>query len=380
MAASQPLKAAPTAYGGPAVAYGDTRYFVVWSDSRAGELYGSPVAQDGTMLKPGGVRLNPSDLDVQEVAIAFNGTHFFVVWQTAADGVFGVRVTPDGTVDGPVFTVLYTGEALGKVAIACSEALCLVATTIEGDAETVIYFERVTKDGTVLPTGNQRTVSPGYNYARQPAVSWDNTDKEFLVVWTDERGGEATPDIYGNRVTEAGVVLDGKGFAISKAAGAQETPDVVWTGRRFQVVWADGRSGGTDIYGARVRRNGTVDDPNGLPISTAPGRQTTPRLAHHNSKSLVVWDDMSSGAHRIRGARWGEDGDVWDPFGFTISSGDQPAEFLPAVAYGANRFLTAFAAGATTAPGFPHFMLGARVTHEATVKDSPALVFTKSRH
>lgn len=360
----------------PAVAYGNTRYFVVWSDVRDGGLYGTPVAQDGTALNPGGVRLNPGDRDVLDVAIAFNGTHFFVVWQTASDGVFGVRVTPDGTVVGPVFTVISTGEAFGNVAIACSEAVCLVATTIEGDQETVIYTQRVAKDGTVLPPEDSEALSPAFNYTGEPAVAWDNTDREFLVVWTDARGGEDTPDIYGNRVTEAGVVLDGDGFPISKASGSQLTPDVAWSGRRFEVVWSDNRLGGADIYGAQVRADGTVDTPGGVPISTAPGEQTTPRLAHHNSKSLVVWDDTSSGAHRIRGARWGELGDVWDPSGFTISSGDQPAEYFPAVAYGANRFLTVYAAGVGTNASVPHLVLGARVNHAATVLDSPALRFT----
>ncbi|RKG71210.1 hypothetical protein D7V80_02335 [Corallococcus sp. CA054B] len=83
-----------------------------------------------------------------------------------------------------------------------------------------------------------------------PDASAFNSPEAF--DWSDERGGGAgREDTYGNRVTEAGSVLDGDGFPISEAAGAQVTPDVVWTGRRFQVVWADGRSGAADIYGAR---------------------------------------------------------------------------------------------------------------------------------
>ena len=172
------------------------------------------------------------------------------------------------------------------------------------------------------------------------------------------------------------MILDGEGFPISQAAGAQRTPDVAWSGRRFHVVWSDTRNGAADIFGARVCGKGTVDDPEGIAISTASGEQTEPRVAHHGSKSLVVWSDTRGGSHRIWGARLGEDGDVWDAAGFAISSGDRPEEYLPAVASGADRFFTAYA-GADGVLGYePHFILGTRVTHQAEVKDSPALPLT----
>ena len=368
------FKPAPLARFGPDVAFGGGKFFVVWNDIREGEVFGTRVKPDGTLLDPEGIRINIGDEPGGSPAVAYNGTHFFVVWATG-DGVRGVRVKPDGTVVGPVFNVINSDESFGPVDIACSEDICLVTFTVEGDDETVIFFTRVTKDGEVLEEAD-RSLSPGFNFARDAAVAWSSSKKLFLVVWSDDRGGEETEDIFGNRVTERGVILDGDGFRISDADGAQRTPDVAWSGRRFHVVWSDTRNGDADIFGARVRGNGEVDDEDGIHISKSSGEETTPRVAHDDSTSLVVWTDKHNGSRRIRGARLGEDGDVQDPKGFAISRGDKSEEFLPAVAAGADRFFTAFAGGDAFLFFEPHFILGTRVTQQAEVKDKPALKLT----
>ncbi|QDE89848.1 hypothetical protein BHS06_13240 [Myxococcus xanthus] len=361
---------------GPAVAYGDGKYFAVWTDVRTGGIYGTRVKPDGTVLDPGGIRINIGDENGVRPAIAFNGKYFFVVWESR-DGVDGVRVKPDGTVVGPVFRAIQTDESFGPVRVACSPKICLVTYTISGDDETVIFFTRVTKDGVVLSTAD-RTLSAFPNFAYDASSTWNNSKKEFLVVWSDEHGeGPENADIYGNRVKENGTILDGTGFPISQAEGAQSTPDVEWTGKNYQVVWSDDRNGNPDIYGTRVSGYGTVKDPDGIPISNAAGAQTEPRLAHHNDKSLVVWDDTRYGPHSVWGARWGENGDVWDPSGFPISSAGLAQQYLPDVAYGADKFFTAYAAQAVYDPSEPHYIVGTRVTHQAQVKDVPALPLTR---
>lgn len=360
---------------GPAVAYGGGKFFAAWHDVRDGGVYGTRVKPDGTVLDPDGIRLNPEAGFGGRPVIAYNGEYFFVVWESG-DGVDGVRVRPDGTVVGPVFSVIFASEASGPVGIACSDMLCMVSTAILGDDESVIYFGRVTRDGVVLEAPDP-SVSPGFNFGREPSVAWNNSRREFLIVWSDSRGGVGTEDIYGNRVREDGTILDGTGFPISTAAGAQLSPDVTWSGRRFQAVWSDSRGGDADIYGARVRPGGTVEDPLGIPISTAAGDQTTPRIAHHNSKSLVVWADTRGGTHRIWGARLGEYGDVWDPAGLPISGGEySSAEFMPDVAYGNDRFFVAYAVGDVDDPLEPHLILGKRVNHQGQVKDVPGLTLT----
>lgn len=367
----------PTALLGPKVAYGGGKFLVVWTDVREGRIYGARMKPDGTLLDPEGVRLNtrPAPSFASAPNVAYDGKDFVVVWDSG-DGVDGVRVAPDSGRPGPVFTVITSGEVAGDVGLACSRKLCLVSFSVSSDEGSDIGALRIGPDGRRLDASvlfiSRATVTG------ESAVAWNG--KEFLVVWTDSSGGLASPDIYGARVKEDGTVLE-RGFPIGAAPGMQRTPAVTWTGRRFLVVWGDER-GGTDwdVYGARVRSDGRVDDPEGIPISTVPGDQRFPGVAHHNSKSLVVWDDTRAGiSHRVWGARVTESGDVKDPDGFAISGGEYGNELRPAVAYGSDRFLVPYAASSVPdAPFTPNFILGRRVKHDTRVMDTPALVFTRS--
>ncbi|OJT18372.1 hypothetical protein BO221_40580 [Archangium sp. Cb G35] len=367
----------PTALLGPKVAYGGGKYLVVWQDVRDGGIYGARMKPDGTLLDPEGLRLNthPERDFGRNPNVAYDGKDFVVVWDSA-DGVDGTRLAPDGAGPGPVFTVISSGEVAGDVGIACSRKLCLVTFAVSSDEGSDIGGLRIGPDGSRLDEFvlfMSESVVTG-----EPAVAWNG--KEFLVVWTDSSGGVDTPDIFGARVKEDGTVLDRDGFPIGVASGAQRTPAVVWTGRRFLVVWGDMRNGTDwDIYGARVRSDRRVDDPMGIPISTASGDQRFPGVAHHNWKSLAVWDDTRAGPHRVWGARVEEDGDVRDPGGFAISGGELLNEFRPAVAYGNNQFLVPYGASSVADDPFtPNFILGRRVKHDTRVLDTPALVFTRS--
>jgi hypothetical protein len=90
-----------------------------------------------------------------------------------------------------------------------------------------------------------------------PDASFDGAN--FLVVWEDARNA-ITWDIYGARVTPGGSVLD-SGIAISPAEGDQGFPAVGFDDANFLIAWEDFRSGiDYDIYGARVTPAGVVSD------------------------------------------------------------------------------------------------------------------------
>ena len=82
------------------------------------------------------------------------------------------------------------------------------------------------------------------------------------MVWQDRRSGTDN-DIYGTGVSAGGVVQQPAGVAISTAAGDQDAPDVA-VRYDFLVVWRDRRSGtGYDVYGTRISPAGVVEDPPG---------------------------------------------------------------------------------------------------------------------
>ena len=118
----------------------------------------------------------------------------------------------------------------------------------------------------------------GASYQSRPASATDGRD--FLLVWTDLRSGR--PAIYGTRVAEDGSVLDPEGIPISDAAEWASSPSVAWTGNSYIVVWQRG------LDGCRFRRiapDGRIDDRAGNVLS---GGCQRPRVAGIGGRAVVA--------------------------------------------------------------------------------------------
>ena len=151
------------------------------------------------------------------------------------------------------------------------------------------------------------------------------------------------------------------------APGDQAFPAVAFDGTNYLVVWEDTRSGGGDIYGARVSPAGNVIDPGGVPISTAQGDQSLPAVAFDGTNYLVVWADERSGSAHIYGSRVSTSGAVLDPSGFQIENGqDVFGNWSPAVAFGSTDFLVVWM---DTSHSLFGDLYGARVSSNGVVLD-----------
>ena len=196
-----------------------------------------------------------------------------------------------------------------------------------------IYGARITKAGVVIDkTGI--VISDGKGYQGRTSVAYDGTN--FLVVWEDYRGTDV--NIYGARISKAGAVLDKSGVPISTAAGAQFAPHVSHDGTNFVVFWPDRRGGiDFDLYMARVSAAGVVLDAAGLPVALTTGDVAEPAAVFDGSNILVVWNDhRGSTGKDIYAARVTKAGVVLDTSGVAVCtvSGNQEA---PQIAFdGAN--------------------------------------------
>jgi hypothetical protein len=259
----------------PAVVFDGTGYFVVWVDARSGtnDIYGARVTADGVVLDPGGIQIT-NTLSVSESvpAIAFDGTNYFVVWSGSSGVVSGARVSTSGSVLDPTGVVLATTGTSSSPAVAFGGGSYFVAWQVNGGVTTPdIAGERVGTDGTVLDPA-PLTISNLSSSETAPQVAFNGS--KFLVVWEDQRNGSAT-DIYGARVSPGGAVLDPSGVAISTAPDLQREPQVAAneTTGEFFVVWRDDRRRGaaasaSDVFGARVTDAGVVRDPSGVSITS----------------------------------------------------------------------------------------------------------------
>ncbi len=163
-----------------------------------------------------------------------------------------------------------------------------------------IFGRRVSADGS--PIGSDFLISGPAAVANDedPAVAWNGS--EYLVVWSDQRTVSRDADIYGRRVSAAGVT-QGSDFLISGtgATAADQDPDLAWNGSEYLVVWSDQRtpSRGADIYGRRVSAAGSPQGSDRrICGSGASSNDWTPAVAWSGTDYLVVWSDSRDSASR----------------------------------------------------------------------------------
>lgn len=144
--------------------------------------------------------------------------------------------------------------------------------------------------------------------ANEPALAYNGTDGEYLVVWHEKFGDSPSGfNIYGQRVSDEGDLLGGE-IAISRASSTQQSPAVAYneTNNEYLVVWHDYRnyaSSGSDIYAQRVSGSGALLGGN-FPVSAQAANEALPGVAYNaaNNEHLVVWEAGGSSAD-IKGRR-----------------------------------------------------------------------------
>jgi MYXO-CTERM domain-containing protein len=387
-----------TGYGAsaPAIAFDGVNTTVAWpigDGVNNYSLYAARVTPQGDVLDPAGI-LVASEMDdflyIDDVTAGFDGTNTLIAWnyKTYSDEVFvphslvGARFSPDGVALDPS-GILFTQFSGSSAAVAFGDGNALVAWTEANDGAN-IAAARVSSQGAVLDSPGI-AVSKSANEQMSPAVTFDGAN--YLVVWADRRSyGDnlGYDDIYGVRVTPAGVVLDPAGIVIGAGQQWQVSPQAVFDGTNTLVVWQDYLDVPSKgelharVRGARVTPEGLVLDPTPIQLPLQPahieplgaasdgtnvlvagmngsgieavlvGKDGTTSgailvsqsgfnsaVAFGGSSYLVVWDD--SGA--VRGARLSQDGVSLDPGGFPVSPAGAVASD-PAVGFdGVNHFV-----------------------------------------
>lgn len=305
----------------PAVAFDGTNYLVTWTASGYpdGDIYGARVGPSGAVLDPGGFPISTAP-DLQDFsAVAFDGANYLVAWTSGnfAGDIYAARVNPSGTVldpDGIAVSTAANEQGLPAVAFDGQNYLVAWNDGRNGFGNSDIYGARVTPAGTVLDGGGV-VISSAANSQWAPKLAFDGTN--YLVAWMDERAGFSTWDIYGARVAPDATVLDASGISISTAPNTQFTPSVAFGGTTFLVVWRDQRSGDA-TYGARVSSGGVVLDPAGILISANGGNWTA--TGFDGTNYLAAWSRAENGSYEedLFAARVSASGTVLDPTALPI--------------------------------------------------------------
>jgi hypothetical protein len=370
-----PISTAANFQGSPAVSFDGTNYLVVWTntgDYNVFDIYGARVSQSGTVLEPDGIPISTAAGDQEYPALSSDGTNYLVVWTdwrrpSSHCEVYGARVSQFGSVlepDGVVITTAANWQWSPAVSFDGTNFLAVWEDYHNGPDAADIYGTRVSQSGAVLdPQGFAISTVPIRK--ETPAVSSGGTN--YLVVWTADYGGGSFSDIYAARVSRSGTVLDSVGIPICTAAIFQDHPEVSFDGTNYFVVWEDARVSAWDIYGARVSPAGVVLDSGGIPISTAERSQVRPRVSFDGTDFLVVWaDTRNSFEYDIYGARVSQSGTVLDTAGIPICTAANP-QMLPAVSFDGTNFLVVWADNRS---GSSYDIYGARIGSAGVVLDS----------
>jgi uncharacterized repeat protein (TIGR01451 family) len=224
-----------------------------------------------------------------------------------------------------------------------------------------VFGTRISPAGVVLdPGGIPISLYPDVYSVGTPSVVFDGTN--FLVVF------DTNCDVWGRRISPAGVVIGAAPFSITNSPFCQSRPAAYASGATTLVVWNDQRNDASDVYGARVVGS-TVLDPAGIAIAVAPDSQLQPRVTYGAGNWLVVWPDRRNLGSDVYGARVsGTTGAVLDPAGIAISAlaGSEQGEPWP-TSDGNNYFVTW--EDARNSPTTSIDIYGARVAATGAVLD-----------
>jgi hypothetical protein len=327
----------------PAAAFDGANYLTVWLDYRRDgycDIYGMRVSPAGALLDPESfliARTSNNTGMTLPPAVGFDGSNYLVAWSDLTDVkgyLLACRVSPAGTVlDTTPISISSTDSTLKVWPVIAFDGSNYLVTWTDWPSSTPmqVYGARVTPAGSVLdPTGIPISVGAGTRGLASTVFGGAN----YLVAWIDERTGE--DDIRGARVTPDGTVLDPDGIPISIISGSQWYPSVSFDGQNYLVTWSDNRSGSDfDLYAGRVTPAGTLLDPPGFPVCAEPLDQMLSSNVFDGMNHVVLFNTVEASYFSdIRGARVSPSGAVVDSFPVVIAPNDQ---YWPRIVLGPSR-------------------------------------------
>ncbi|MDI3285210.1 hypothetical protein [Polyangium sp. 15x6] len=290
----------------PAIASNGQGSLLVWDDGRilGARIDAQGNVLDATPFPVSPPPAGANDRD-EAAALAFVNGNYMVAW-TRGDTYYGqtvvaTRVDPMGVVHDPagiVVTQTNDSDTYFEDTAVGSDGQDAVVLFTQGIHEESwgTYRVRIDAQGAVLDATPAALApdSQGHAITVAPAPS--------LAVYSDDKtSDEAAQDTFlaGTRLAPGGGALDVPGILLSKSANAQIVPSVSFDGTNFLVVWADHRNYDTgnrfmDLWGARLSPAGVLLDPSGIPIQTGAGWNSAPRVVFDGTNHVVAAFRVSS--------------------------------------------------------------------------------------
>jgi len=329
---------------------------LAWDDRRfglTGDIFAQFLKADGTPLDTN-FRVNDDGINVAnqyepEVSGDSSG-RFVVAWMDGRGhnsrdwNVFCQRFNSQGQRLGANIQVTTDDSIQWTPDVSCGANGGFVVTWDDGrNGNQDVYGQRYDAGGNPLGPNFKVNDDGGSadQYGSGVAV---NSYGEFLVVWTDRRGGE--DDVYARRYYADGNP-SGPSFRLSDVSlGRQLNPTVeARPGGGYWTAWADGRTGDYDIYCQRLDRYGNnvganfrVNDDHGSALQRCSSIAMDAR-----GVICVAWEDERNGATDIYRCATDAAGNVMGPnLRLNDDGPGGAAQYYAAAAAGSGRFIAAW--------------------------------------
>jgi hypothetical protein len=181
----------------------------------------------------------------------------------------------------------------------------IIAWEDNGRGNYDIYAQKVGKDGSIS------WLTDGMPVCSTPMSQMDpklvlNSDEGATFVWNDYRN--TGWDIYAQRLDASGDQMwERNGIAVCEAPGTQYSPQMVKSsGTSAIIVWEDYRSDKKyDLFAQKISGSGkSIWEKDGIPICMTNGGSRNPQLADDGKGgAVIVWADYRSGSSDIYAQR-----------------------------------------------------------------------------
>lgn len=287
-----PIDAAPTEVaahefvGSIRAAWDGIRYLVTWSEN--GEIYGRRLLPDGTWVDS--ARFHILKGGSPDVA-ALNG-QFMVVGSQFGTSVHNLSPVAQ-RIDAATGAKLGSSQVLGWSYAQGPRVLTVGNRWLAAwqrnythdDPQAEIQAAFVDTNGVATP----QFIVAFNGFTPSMATSGN----EVMFVYRTGSNAAAQNDISARRMLPDGTFPE-PAFVVTAAPAKQVAPTVTFDGHVFLAAWEDRRDGDvffdlrTDVYGARILKDGTLLDPASFPIALAEAGEARPALTTVEGRVLLA--------------------------------------------------------------------------------------------
>ena len=249
--------------------------YVVWEDYRSHTANGKDIYAQRISQQTGarlwqvggsyeGFVVSSASTDQQSISATISGSNLAVTWTDSRNGntdVYAQLMDANGN-------VLWTADGVPVTTKPGSQTKCKLAPDGNGGAIIAwsdftlynIWAQRLNSSGTRQWSDEGMTVSTNTLYQINPEIVSDDSGGVF-IFWSFIESGDY--NIYGQHVRgDMTKLWEVSGKVVSNATGSQTNHKTLSDGSGGAIiVWQDGRSGDSDLYGQRFNENLTVTDP-----------------------------------------------------------------------------------------------------------------------